>query len=102
MSKNVPYDSARGYFKVILQRFNLEATQWYDLDTVEAPILFLDGIVGLRIIQQIAAQQILLKVVFLRSKSVNSIGETADKLLMQHCGKKMYCVGKIKGELLLK
>ncbi len=78
----LPYDSARGYFEVILQRFNLESTQWYDLDTVEAAILFLEGIVGLCIIQQIAAQQILLKIVFLRSQSVKSIGETADKLLM--------------------
>ncbi len=64
----LPYDSARGYFEVILQRFNLEATQWYDLDTVEAAILLLDDIVGLRIYQQIAAQQILLKIVFLRSQ----------------------------------
>jgi hypothetical protein len=69
----LPYDTARGYFKVILQRFNLEAAQWYDLDTVEAAILFLDGIVGLRIIQPIAAQQILLKIVFLRSQSVNRL-----------------------------
>ncbi len=87
MSKNVPYDSARGYFEVILQRFNLEATQWYDLDTVEAAILFLQGIAGLRIIQQIAAQQILL-IVFLRSQPGKKTGEAADKLLMQHVLKK--------------
>jgi hypothetical protein len=90
----LPYDSARGYFEVILQRFNLEATQWYDLDTVEAAILFLEGIVGLRIIQQIAAQQILLKIVFLRSQSEKSIGETSDKLLMQHCGKNCIVLAK--------
>jgi hypothetical protein len=97
----LPYDSTRGYFEVILQGFNLESTQWYDLDTVEAAILFLEGIVGLRIIQQIAAQQILLKIVFLRSQPEKKAGEAAAKLLMQHVPKKLTCVGKINTELFL-
>jgi hypothetical protein len=55
---------------------------------VEAAILFLEGIVGLRIIQQIAAQQIFLKIVFLRSQPEKKTGEAAAKLLMQHVLKK--------------